>query len=153
MIVTNLNSPELSLYSNLNKYFMPAFEAIREAMASDLEPGRYDIDGDECYYMVQKYQTKPASEAKFESHREYIDIQVILKGEEIIRMESLDKLTRATEYTPDCELFEMNDEYDSVRLATSDLMIIYPGEAHAPCLQADGADGDVTKIVVKIRNA
>ena len=103
--------------------------------------------------MIQLYDAKLPEEAKFESHREYIDIQVILKGEEIIRMESLDKLTRATDYTPDFELFEMNAEYDSIRLCQGDLVIIYPNEAHAPCIRAEGSDGKVCKMVVKIRNA
>ena len=153
MIVTNLNSSELCLYSKLNKYFDAAIEAAKKAMNEPIFAGRYDIDGDECYYMIQLYDAKLPEEAKFESHREYIDIQVILKGEEIIRMESLDKLTRATDYTPDFELFEMNAEYDSIRLCQGDLVIIYPNEAHAPCIRAEGSDGKVCKMVVKIRNA
>ena len=152
MIVTNLKSSELCLYSKLNKYFPAALEAAKNAMNENLESGRYDIDGDECYYMIQRYDANPPTDSKFESHREYIDIQIMLDGEEIIRFDSLDKLSRMTDYTPDYELFAMNENYDSVRLCAGDLVIIYPGEAHAPGILADGAEARVCKMVVKIRN-
>lgn len=153
MIVTNLKSPEAGLYSQLNKYFAPALEAARKAMASLPETGRYDIDGDECYYMIQRYDAKSPFEAQFESHREYIDIQIMLCGEEIIRFETPDKLSLAKEYEPDYELFKMNKDYDSVRLCPGDFAVIYPGEPHAPCIRAEGTDGKIVKMVVKIRNA
>ena len=152
MIVTNLKSSELELYSGLNKYFSDSFEAARKAIANVPALGRYDIDGDNCYYMIQEYDAKSPFDAQFESHREYIDIQVVLRGEEIIRFESTDKLALAKEYSPDYELFAMNKDYDSVRLRCGELVVIYPNEAHAPGIRAEGTDGKVVKMVVKIRN-
>jgi YhcH/YjgK/YiaL family protein len=152
MIVTNLKSPEIGLYTKLNKYFDAAFEAAQKVMVNTPEPGRYDIDGDNCYYMVQRYDAKSPFESQFESHRDYIDIQIMIKGEEIIRFEDMRKLSLSKEYTPDYELFTMNKDYDSVRLTDGELVIIFPGEPHAPGIRAEGTDGKVCKMVVKIRN-
>lgn len=152
MVVTNLKSPELVLYAKLNKYFEAAFAAASKAMTNIPEAGRYNIDGDNCYYMIQCYDAKSPFEAQFESHRDYIDIQIMLKGEEIIRFDNTEKLSLAKEYTPDYELFVMNKDYDSVRLCNGELVIIYPGEAHAPCIRTDGTTDKIYKMVVKIRN-
>ena len=151
MIVTSINSPELDLYAGLNKYFPKAFDVIRKILANTPEDGKYVVDGDECYYMVQSYETKSPFDASFESHRQYIDIQVVISGEEIIRFESIDKLSLSKEYTPDCEKFNMNKDYDSVRLCRGDISIIYPNEPHAPGIRAEGTDTHVRKLVVKIR--
>lgn len=151
MIITNLNSNELSLYAGLNPYFQKAFDVAKTVCANVPEDGRYDVDGDNCYYMIQSYETKSPFEARFESHRKYIDIQVVLDGEEIIRFETASKLVLAKPYTEDYELFVMNKDYDSVRLNKGEIAIIYPGEPHAPGISADGSSKSVRKLVVKIR--
>lgn len=151
MIVANLKSPELALYAGLNKYFGEAFDIAKKACANIPQNGKYEVDGDACYYMIQSYDAKSPFDAQFESHRDYIDIQVVLDGEEIIRFESAEKLSLSKEYTPDCELFAMNKDYDSVRLCKGDMTIIFPGEPHAPGVFAEGTDGHVRKLVVKIR--
>ena len=153
MIVTSVKSPELELYSELNEYFPKAFDVIRSVLANTPADGKYEIDGNDCYYMVQSYQTKSPFEVSFESHREYIDIQVVISGEEIIRFESIDKLSLSKQYAPDCERFAMNKDYDSVRLCRGDISIIFPNEPHAPAIRADGSGPDVRKLVVKIRKS
>ncbi len=153
MVVSNLKSPQLELYEKLNKYFPAAFEAAKKVMLYTPEAGRYDIDGDECFYTIQCYDAKSPFDAQFEAHREYIDIQIMIKGEEIIRFDDTSKLSLAKEYVPDYEMFTMNKDYDSVRLCPGELVIIYPNEAHAPCIRAEGTDGKVCKMVVKIRNS
>lgn len=49
---------------------------------SKLPMGRLDIDGDKVYLMKQEYETRSASKVVIESHKKYIDIQLILKGKE-----------------------------------------------------------------------
>lgn len=151
MIITTLNSPELSLYGQLNKYFPIAFDLAKKICQNIPENGKYSVDADNCYYMVQSYDAKSPFDARFESHREYIDIQIVLDGEEIIRFESKEKLSQSAEYKPDVEYFAMNKDYDSVRLCRGDMAIIYPDEPHAPGIFAEGSSGHVRKLVVKIK--
>ena len=152
MVITKINSPEIGLYEKLDKNFAKGFEAIRSYMKHFPETGRYEIDGDRVYCSVQTYNTKLPGEAQFEAHRKYIDIQVVIEGEEIIRFESPEKLSTTKEYNEaaDCELFAMTKEFDSIRLAKGEIAIIFPGEAHAPCITTSATPTNVKKVVVKV---
>ena len=152
MVVANINSPELNAYIGLHPRFAKAFEEIKTQLSRELPDGRKELDGDALYVSASRYATKLPGDAKFETHRKYIDIQVILEGEEIIRFENQDKLARTTEYdeVKDIEFYAMNRQFDSVRLGVGDFAIIFPGEAHAPCITAEAGPAPVRKLVVKI---
>ena len=150
MIITYLGCAENKLYEKINDKFEKMFELAKNVMRNTPEDGRYDVDED-MYYLIQSYKAKSPFDAKFESHREYIDVQMVISGEEIIRFDSAEKLSLCQEYKPDCEKYSMNKDYDSVRLCAGELAIIFTGEPHAPGIKADGAPEDVKKLVVKIR--
>ena len=152
MVVTNIKSPEIQLYEKLNEKFPKAFEIVKNVLESSCELGRYEVEGSEFYYMVQSYNTKAPGEAQFEAHKRYIDIQVMLEGEEIIRFESPNKLSVTKEYDADADyqLFAMSREFDSVRLAKGDMTIIFPGEPHAPAIGTAAQPEKVRKLVIKI---
>ena len=50
---------------------------------ASLEPGRHEL-GDGNYMNVDVGETHPAAERTMEAHREYIDIQTVIEGDEII---------------------------------------------------------------------
>lgn len=152
MIITDLNSPELSLYAGLNQYFAKMLEIAKEAMESPAEVGKYALDGDKAYYLMQEYDTKSVDAAKFETHKRYIDIQIVLEGAEQIRFETVDELDVMTEYNAekDCALYFMNKTYDSVNLLKGQVAIIFPEEAHAPCVSMGDTPTHVRKMVAKI---
>ena len=151
MIVTTIENKENKLYEGMNERFAEAFRIAKSVLTDTPEDGRHDVSGDELYYMIQSYDTKSPFEAKFESHREYIDVQMVISGEEVIRFESTGKLPPCEEYTFDYELYNMNKDFDSVRLCRGELAIIFPGELHAPCICSEGADRAVRKLVIKIK--
>ena len=152
MILTNINSPELELYAKTHKYLERAFEAIKDYLENTREDGRLVLDGDALYANVFTYKTKAAADSCFEAHKRYIDVQVVLEGEEIIGFESADKLTVTKEYDAegDYMLYGLNCEYDSVRLHRGEMTIIFPEEPHAPGMTAADGPTDVRKMVVKI---
>ena len=45
--------------------------------------GRYELDGDRVYAMVQGYETHDADPDKLEIHRKYVDIQLLLSGQPV----------------------------------------------------------------------
>ena len=153
MIITTLDSPELELYASLDKYFKIIFDIAKSSDPEALSEGRHEVDGENCFYTVLKYDTSPRENARFETHKKYIDIQIILEGDEEIRYETLEKLTPATEYDAerDIAFWNMNGEYDSARFSAGELTIIFTGEPHAPSLDSDKGRSAVTKLVAKIR--
>ena len=83
-------------YTALSPRFAAAFEFLQQ-LPADQPLGRHELDGDNCFALVQTYATKPLAEAKFESHRKYIDIQFIQAGGETLLWSPLVALTEMIE--------------------------------------------------------
>ena len=118
---------------------------------SKLSQGRNEIDRDNLFVMMSDYTTIDASSALYEAHKKYIDIQLLLKGKEIIRCypKLLPSVLKPYDDEADVELYKINDGLDVV-LKPGVFVILMPEEVHAP--KITGAEqSDVTKIVVKVR--
>ena len=152
MIVTNLNSPELDKYALTHPSFARAFDEVKKIFAGGIEDGKYVIDGDKLYINVMTYDSKEEEKSCFESHKKYIDIQVILEGEEIIGFESTEKLSITKEYDEggDYMLYALNDKYDRIRVESGEFVVIFPEEPHAPSMAVDNIPTRVRKAVVKV---
>ena len=72
MIIDALSN--CSAYANAHPRFQKAFAFLISQPLATLPCGRYDIDGDEIYAMIQEPSLRPQEAAKLESHRKYIDI-------------------------------------------------------------------------------
>ena len=98
MIVASLNNENLECYIKAHPRFALAFSALKRLVMEKAEVGKYEIDGKNVFASVQEYDTKPENEKRFELHKDYIDVQYIVSGEEIMGNETLDKLTALGEY-------------------------------------------------------
>ena len=150
MIAANINDQMIENYKKVHPRFEAAFEGLKKLIADNAEVGKHVIDGDNIYAMVQEYETKPLSEKKFEIHKDYIDIQYIISGEELMGYESLDKLTPMGDYKPDAQLFYMNNSFDKINLCAGEYVVFFPNEPHAPGVAVNDVPSAVRKIVVKI---
>ena len=79
-----------SLIPNLEK----GLEAIKNS--ESLAVGKYLFDGG--YYLIQEGITKSFKEGTFETHRNYIDVQIIVKGSEEIAWLDYDQLKSIVPY-------------------------------------------------------
>ena len=151
MIVTDV--AHLAEQTSLTPAFLKALKFLQNTDLSALPDGRTDIDGETVYAMVQSYESREwGEEHLFEAHRQYIDIQYVVSGHEIIGWLFGDRLTSTVEYDGEIEAWLNRlpvKGMTSVRLSTGQLAVLYPSDAHAPGL-ADGAPSMVKKIVVKI---
>ena len=153
MVLTSINSPELSKYAKLHPQFERAFAEIKRIIENGAEDGKHVFDGDALYANLFTYETKAVEECGFEAHKKYIDIQVVIDGDEIIGFESEDKLTAKTEFSEEGDyiIYHLNEHYDVARLSAGELAIIFPGEPHAPGIAAnDNKPSKVRKLVVKV---
>ena len=140
-------------YAALNPHFPKAFAFLRRADLADLKPGRYEIDGDNCWAMVQEVSLTPfADGAKVEAHRKYVDIQSPLTGEETIGEVTMDAKLRALPFDEekDCVLFDAPSR--PVTLRPGEFAIYLPPDgAHAPGHSQNGAR-TIRKLVIKVKN-
>lgn len=145
MIVDSLKN--VGRYSALSKRLAAAFDYIANNDLHKLPVGRTDID---CgiYVAVSEYQTK--HEGRFEAHKKYADIQIIISGEERMDYASEDKALLVTAYDRDKDITFLDAElYSTVNLAAGQFVVFLPGEPHRPGL-AVGEPIKVKKAVVKV---
>lgn len=129
-----------------------ALDFLGRPGVAGLADGKYEIDGDRVFAMVQRYETAASAEPKFEAHRKYIDLQFIAAGAEVIGWAPLGRVAVTENYAADkdvCFGAVAAEGWAAVRLDKGQLAVLYPEDAHAPRLAA-GAPRPVTKIVVKV---
>ena len=99
----------------------------------------------------QVYLTKPRPEGFFESHRQYIDVQLVVEGEEVMEVEDISRLQVAEAYDGERDLLKYADTAAAsvLRLRPGDVAVFFPADGHMPTLQVDGA-ALVRKSVIKV---
>lgn len=100
----------------------------------------------------QAYQTKSRADGIFESHRRFIDIQVIYEGEEQIEVADAARLTVRQPYDGERDFLLYHDHPDAslLRLFPGEAAILFPQDAHMPTLRIHAAPVRVRKVVVKV---
>jgi YhcH/YjgK/YiaL family protein len=146
MILDTLENYQL--YNAINERIAKGFDFLRTTDLDSLSSGKHDIDGDTIFALVQEYQTKPIAECKLESHKKYIDIQYVIRGEEFMGITTQNNQT----------ILEQNLEKDytfyegttSLVLVSKGMFtIFFPDDLHQPCVQA-GSASEVKKVVIKV---
>lgn len=107
---------------------------------------------DGSFYFVQRYQAKPEAEGAFESHRKYIDIQLVMSGKEKILFAPLDTLEPSAPFDAekDFGLYQRPAHSVTLLLGAGDYAVFYPWDGHMPSLRPGDAPQDVVKIIWKI---
>lgn len=140
-----------SRYEALSPRFAQAFAYLRKVDGT--QPlGKFEIDGQNVFAIVQTYTTKPLEKALFEAHRKYIDVQFIYSGRETILWAPLALMqeeTRAYTDEKDAALWKLVPEMSLLHMTDGHFSILYPEDAHAPCVEWDGPS-EVFKVVVKV---
>ncbi len=136
----------------LGANFDKALAFLRRPDLATLPVGRYEIDGENCWAMVQEADLKPFPQAQGEAHRRYADIQVPLTGPETIGVCELPR--RACEAP-----FDAEKDYGLYPLPKAAPLDLKPGEyavffpwidAHMPGCTQDGTR-KIRKLVIKVR--
>ncbi len=111
---------------------------------------RLDLQ-DGAFALEQVYPSKPRSEGFFESHLAYIDVQVVLAGEEWIELADISRLSLKEDCTPakDVLVYHMFERASRLRMTAGDVAIFFPVDGHMGGLSID-ASTVMRKIVVKV---
>jgi biofilm protein TabA len=140
-------------YSNNKETWDKAFKWLKKADLRDIPTGKCEIDGDRVFALVSEYRPKDINDTRFEAHKEYIDIQYVIKGIETIGVASLSKGIAITAFDveKDVGFFEIPEiECKYYKAEPGQYFIFFPGDAHRPGIKAEESEG-VKKVVVKVR--
>jgi len=149
MLATSIDL--VSKYDYLSEKFKAAYKWLAEHDVKNMEEGKY-IVMDGVFAMVQRYETIDFSEARFESHKEYFDIQYIADGKESFGM-ALVKDCKLNESVPDNDVYfyDTPDFFTQVNLKAGDLIVVPPEEVHQPRACYNNEKMTVVKVVVKVK--
>lgn len=141
---------------NAQQYF-PLGERIEKALKylvdtdfENVEPGTYEIDGENIFAIVQLYNTKPSSSTKWESHRKYIDIQYMVSGKEKIGFTDSQRMITLQEYHAGNDISLHKGEGNYLIADEGHFAIFFPVDIHMPRV-AINIPHEVKKVVVKVR--
>ena len=105
-----------------------------------------------AFALEQVYPTKARTEGFFESHRKYIDVQVVVTGEEVLEQVEISRLSVSMAYDAERDLIKYADYATAslLRLNAGEAAIFFPADGHMPGLRPGGVAGLVRKTVVKV---
>ncbi len=108
--------------------------------------------GGGVFVVEQAYETKSRPEGFFESHRKYIDVQVMVEGEELMELVDLSLIAAKEPYSAERDFCAYQDFGDATKLhaVTGQTAIFWPPDVHMPSLQLRGKPVVVRKAVVKV---
>jgi biofilm protein TabA len=137
-----------SHYVGYHPRFKKAFDFLASKDLLAMPPGRVEIDGANVYAMISTQGGKALQNARLETHRKYIDIQVLLHGDESIGWRAAGECVQVEkEYLPDNDIAFFADVPSVyVTMRPGAFAVFFPWDAHAPLIGA----GDIQKIVIKI---
>lgn len=103
------------------------------------------------FALEQVYFPRARPDGFFESHRNYIDVQVIVEGEELMEVAEIARLKTSDPYLPERDLIKYADLPDAsvLRMRAGDVAVFFPEDGHMPSLRWRGP-GLVRKTVVKV---
>jgi len=145
MIIDVLSNCEK--YISLHKDFKLVFDYIKNHDLSKMECGRHEIRGNEVFFNLQEYETKPVQ--KLEAHKKYIDIQVVAAGNELMGYTNIGNTTLSEAYDEVKDIMFLKGDVDKVSADNKTFIIFYPEDAHMPALAANEPK-HVKKAIFKI---
>lgn len=110
--------------------------------------GKFEISEPLKFGIGIEYNTKESNEGIWEAHRKYLDIHVLLEGEEVVEIADISSMVSTKEYEDDYELFSGKKEF-SVTLIAGDFLVLFPNEVHKTGVIVNGSTA-VKKIVFKL---
>lgn len=123
---------------------------LKNEKLSELTPGDRSISGDALFVKILRYEPQPSSKGVFEVHRKYADVQVVLKGKELVQIAPTEQLRKLDiEAKDDFEFFEAHQDISDFLLSAGHFAVFFPGLPHKPACSFAGNTDEVHKLVFK----
>lgn len=133
----------------LHPLFKRAFDYVKTHDLLNTPCGRIELEGDDLFINNVNPECVAIDQQLLEVHREYIDIHILLEGEEIIGWKPLcDTKDERKEYSEsdDCALYG-DTCFTPIKLFPGQFAIVWPEDAHAPLI----GEGTIRKLIVKVK--
>ena len=124
------NIKNLNEYTFLTETVKECFSYAKEQKLVEFENGKHEIDGERLFVNIVEYTTKNPEERFWEAHKRYLDVHLMLDGEEQIDLNFLSNMD-VKEFVEADDFVPMDGEKNSsVILRNGDFLICYPQDGH-----------------------
>lgn len=149
MIYGSLYNPRFG--RGLSPVLANILNTVRQYDLPGLPLGRHEIDGDRVFMNVMEVVTEPAASKRAEIHQEYLDIQILIGGEERIDFGLPGSWDSDDPYdaAKDLQMLDIKRSPQTLSLTPGMYVIFFPLEPHKPGCQVQGAKS-IKKVVVKV---
>ncbi|MGM9802838.1 MAG: YhcH/YjgK/YiaL family protein [Muribaculaceae bacterium] len=147
MILTTLaDSPRIEA---LHPLFKTLFDYVKTHDVLNAPLGRIEIDGDNLFINNSHADAVERSKQVLEMHRSYIDVHILLEGNETVGWKALDDIEHITKpYDAEADCALSDDEPTTyVDMLPGQVLIVYPEDPHAPII----GTGKIRKLIGKVR--
>lgn len=140
-------------YHGLHPRFSAAFAWLTDTRNHALPDGRFHVDGENLFAIIEGGISRPATEKRFESHRRYLDIQLNLEGGEIMEWCPTRLLRVEDDFQPDndiCFYHQPAALQLALPVRPMQFAVFLQTDAHKPCCHLLGNAAPFRKIVMKV---
>lgn len=120
-----------------------------EFLAALRDNQRVELKGDLVYCTRFTYETIPQEESFFEAHRRYLDIHIMVEGEERVDVNRPEDLNLTDAQEGNDFYAYQGESWHSTVLKPGEFLVVFPGDAHRIKVQVDGPK-TVSKAVFKV---
>lgn len=148
MIIDKIEN--LEKYLSTFKYGKELSDFIKNTDFSTLSYGKTQIVGKDLFVNYMTYTTKNTV-GDLEAHKDYVDLQLVFKGEERMDYANLDDCTTTVEYNQEKDVYFLTaKDYSSLYFKEGYFAIYFPQDAHRPSLTYK-EEQTIVKAVFKIK--
>lgn len=150
MIYGHLSARDAYAHLLVNPAWRFAFDWLAQ-LPPQPEPGIRPLQGDDIYVNVHGYDTQPREACRYESHRRYVDLQVCLRGGELIDWQLAAELTPDGPFdeAKDLQFYLPGNSLTALQMVPGSYAIFFPSDAHRP-KRRDGREPSTFKLVIKV---
>ena len=152
MIITNVNNEIQNKSLAKDIRFCIEFAKKNENKILSLVNGSYDVGYNNIKMNLGKYFTKSENEKFWESHKKYLDVQIMINGTEKVAINDIRNMeVKSFDEEKDLTILEGDKAFDII-MKTGDVLVFFPNDVHKPELNVSENDdsGNIRKIVTKV---
>lgn len=136
-------------YENINVILKECLDFISSTDLTELAMGAHQLT-DYISYNMFSYQTAAEDERQWEAHQEFIDVQMMINGEEWIGYQNIKEMEKGAYQAANDYLPVMGKKSFNLLLKEKRILILYPEDAHKTGITFETSNR-VTKIVFKVK--
>ncbi len=139
-------------YKGISKNLDAALDYLTRTDMAALAIGRHSVDGERIVVHASSNDTSDSATIRYEAHRKYIDIQLVVRGAERCFYAPVESLEPDGPFADEKDVGYYHDpsgENVFIRLIPGAFALFFPHDAHKPSCHLE-RKSTVHKVVVKV---